>query len=313
MHEFTTIQTIRQLFPASPAQTNAPFTCDAELVELNGQLYGITMDEFSAEEDFFPDANLVALGQDLATATLSDLLAAGCEPCFYLHGIVAPHRRINFAEELCKGVAGVLQSCNCFLLGGDMGQNDNWRYTGVAIGLCRNGTPLTRVVPDQPQKLWLTGALGSGNLRALGLPAPQFILRHTEAQDIRAIATACIDTSGGLLDAVGMLSRVNPGLNFHLDAWALPYDAAVCRVASEHNLPLEAFAFGAAGEYELLFTTDTGVDLAWATNIGSVEPDSSGLIYWDDKPLAQLPPDARSFVDKTNYIAALKEYLTCLI
>lgn len=312
MHEFTTIEAIRKLFPASPAQTNDPFTCDAEIVELSGALYGITMDEFSAAEDFFPDADPVALGRDLAAATLSDLLAAGCEPCFYLQAVTAPYGRANFAEELCRGVADVLQSCNCFLLGGDMGQSDNWRYTGVAIGLCRHGKPLTRILPDRPQKLWLTGALGGGNLRALGLPAPQFVSRHIEARDIHAVATACIDTSGGLMDAVSMLSRVNPAHDFHIDAWALPYDAAVCRVAPEHNLPLEAFAFGAAGEYELLFTTDTGVDLDWAANIGTAEPDSPGRIYWDAKALAQLPPDARSFADVADYVSALKEYLTCL-
>lgn len=329
MHEVEAIEKMRSLFPVPGTQRYAPFTCDAEILELGGELYGISVDEFSPEEDYFSDADPVALGADLAVATLSDLLAAGCEPCFYLHSLVEPGGRENFGLELSRGVAKTLQDCSCFFLGGDFGRGSNWRYTGVALGKCvsppsaSSGTsspgsiipgPISRQLPQKRQKLWLTGTLGDGNLRAVSRGrVPAFELRRAEARAMRGIASACMDTSGGLMDSLCMLRKVNPGFSFTIDPERLPYDPSVRSFTETHGLPLAAFAFGGAGEYELLFATDEEVHLEWATAVGHAAPDKRGALFWGEHQLKKEPPEPRAFTDKEEYITRLLEYVAiCL-
>lgn len=314
MKEVETINALRALFPKSPRQKNQPHDCDAELLEIEGKIYGLSLDEFSGEEDFFNDgSDPAALGTDLAVAVVSDLLAAGCSPAFYMHSIVEPAAQAGrFAVELSKGVAETLKACGCFLLGGDLGRSAAWRYTGLALGPCAGERRLDRRAPRQRQDLWLTGSIGLGNLKALGLPAPGFALRLAEANQLLRVATACIDTSGGLMESLTTLSLVNPGLSFQVDSRRLPYHPLAAAHAQETGLPLAGFAFGGAGEYELLFTAEPGSDLAWARRIGRSFPEAEGKVYWDDKPLFKNPPEARAFDDKGAYLKALMDYLRCL-
>ncbi|GHT92588.1 hypothetical protein FACS1894122_06610 [Alphaproteobacteria bacterium] len=48
------------------------FKSDAQIIEINGQKFGITCDTFSLEEDLFTDDDLYLLGCNLVTATVSD-------------------------------------------------------------------------------------------------------------------------------------------------------------------------------------------------------------------------------------------------
>lgn len=330
MNEITAIEKMRSLFAVSGVQRFAPFTCDAEILELGRELYGISVDEFSPDEDCFSDADPAALGKGLAVATLSDLLAAGCEPCFYLHALVEPVGKDGFGLELSRGGATILQAAGCFFLGGDLGRGNDWRYTGVALGKCGaspssssgifgvsdpSGTlgesgPISRLLPQKRQKLWLTGTLGDGNLRAVSKEAaPPFELRIAEARAMRGLASACIDTSGGLMDSLCMLRKVNPGFSFNVVPERLPYDPAVRAFAGTHGLPLAAFAFGGAGEYELLFATDEDVSVEWAMPIGHAVPDGKGDLFWGRHRLEKDLPDPRVFADKKQYIQHLLEYI----
>ena len=314
MTEKETIHAISGLFPKSPQQKNALFTCDAELVSMDGQLYALSMDEFSHAEDGLNDADLYTLGANLAVATLSDALAAGSSPCFFMHAIVEPYGYENFGYGLAQGVREVLQTADCFLLGGDMGKSNHWRYTGVVMGKCLTPSGLTRILPRQDQTLWVTGSLGDGNLCALIPHAnTRFELRLQETKKMVGIATACIDTSGGLIESVLQLQNVNPGLSFHIESCALPLDAQVRAWAKKSGMPAAGFAFGGAGEYELLFTTAPGLSLDFATAIGTVRPDEQGGVFWDQHKLPDSLPDPRSYTDRQEYInQLLKVVRPCL-
>ena len=80
MNEYELIRAMAGRFPRHPAQENEPFTCDAEIIRLGDELWGLTMDEFTPEEDRFTMEEPEILGANLANATLSDLYAAGAEP-----------------------------------------------------------------------------------------------------------------------------------------------------------------------------------------------------------------------------------------
>lgn len=310
MTEIETIKAIRRLFPLHPDQSNQCFTADAELVSLEGGRYAFSLDEFSQEEDFFDDHDLRQLGRNLAVATISDILATGCRPRFYLHSITEPYSSKGFAVSLSEGVSDILNDCGGYLLGGDLGRGEAWRYAAVALGRSEQGPPLTRILPPRPQKLWLTGSLGDGNLCAFtGRDSITLELRLREAEALRGLATACLDTSGGLLESLRALALVNAGRCFHIDSPALPYDPRVRKLAAENGLPLAGFAFGGAGEYELLFSTDEDAAVNFAACIGRVETGDDPGLYWDGTRLPDNLPDPRAHRDKQIYIREILELI----
>ncbi len=312
MHEIDAIRAIRELFPASPRQKNSVFACDAELVELGPHLYGLSMDEFSAEEDCFPCSDPEALGRNLAVAVIADILAAGCLPEFYMQSIVEPADTDGFSLGLCRGVRSILGEYGCFLLGGDMGrttQAGGWRYTGLALGrpIDEQIGALTRILPPRPQTLWITGSVGDGNACALSGLMPAFEPRLNEAKALCGKANACMDTSGGLAESLLLLRRLNPAQRFFIAPDAVPYARHAYEAAKAHVLPVQGFAFGGAGEYELLFTTDESIAVDCATRIGTVVPameDHAG-VFWGKHRLPDALPDPRSFPTIQEYIRHL--------
>ncbi|MHC5040042.1 MAG: thiamine-phosphate kinase, partial [Planctomycetota bacterium] len=257
MNEREIIRRLARGLPRSERQVNDLFDCDAEIVEIGGALWGLTLDEFTPGEDRFSSEDPGRLAANLATATLSDLLAAGCRPQFFMHAVALPPSvDPSFLEAFTTGLRAVLENANCAFLGGDTGSGPGWRYSGFAMGPVSKDRPLTRRIPKVAQHLWVTGQLGDANLAAFyGSPTPRFELRLAEAELARETATACIDTSSGFLDAVWFLSERNPGMRFRIDLEALPLAEGLEHFAKETGAPKEAALLGGAGEYELLFTT----------------------------------------------------------
>lgn len=256
MKEYDLIRQLAGKFPRSPQQTNALFACDAEIVNIGGQLWGITIDEHTPGEDRFSSEDPAALGRNLIAATLSDLLAAGAEPRFFLSSLGLPRKpRKGFVDRLTTGMSAALAEANCALCGGDLGVADPWRFTGFAMGPVTAAGPLTRRVPAATQALCITGTLGDMNLAAfLGAPTPAIELRMPEAAFIRKYATACIDTSGGFFDALWLLHEQSPGRRFFVERNAIPFASSARQFAASSEVPAEAVLLGGAGEYELLFT-----------------------------------------------------------
>lgn len=313
MSEYDVIRNLSQGFKRSGDQINGLFTCDAELVDIAGQTWGMTMDEFTPEEDLFLADDPVALGRNLAVGTLSDLYAAGIKPQFYMHSIALPPVGADdLSKGLVEGVRQILDRTGCFLCGGDLGTAETWRYCGFGMGPAGQRV-LTRILPNGAQGLWVTGTLGDANVAAMrGTQTPSFELRDTEAEYIRENATACIDTSGGFMDALWMLSELNPEMLFRFDGSALPYAPEVLAIASETGVPPEAALMGGAGEYELLFAlpasyTDVPIN---ATKVGEVLPKKGGVIFLKDEnevPISSAPPCPRSFLDQSEYIQKVIE------
>jgi thiamine-monophosphate kinase len=240
----------------------------------------MSLDEFTPEEDHFTDSDPRQLGRNLAVATVSDILAAGAEPSFYMHAVsLGPGTDMTFASSLMEGVADVLDTLGAHVCGGDVGVAQTWRYCGFAMGPVTAPAPLTRRIPEGNHQIWVTGSLGDANLAILqNTPTPAFELRNREAAIMREYATACIDTSGGLMDALWLLNEQNPSHCFEIDVANIPLVEGVDAVARSLRVPAEAVLLAGAGEYELLITLpDTagaGVDAALhelgATCIGAV-------------------------------------------
>jgi thiamine-monophosphate kinase len=276
MNEHATITTMAQHFQRAPDQRNAHFACDAEVIERNGHYELFTLDEFSADEDRFCDTDAAQLGATLATATLSDIVAAGGTPTYFMQAVCLPPGTPEpFANLLAEGIAHVLKACNCHLIGGDLGQAPAWRFTGWAMGTCQR--PITRILPPEPLELWISGPLGAVNAALVGNhPTPCLPLRFNLVPLLQAHAAACIDTSSGLWDALWTLHRQNPHHQIQLNLGAVPLAPLARTVCQQAQLPPAASLIGAAGEYELLMALPKHAAPAFAaagaTWIGQATP-----------------------------------------
>lgn len=316
MNEARLISLLTDRFPRSPQQQNAPFTADAELLRLGDELLAVTVDEFSPEEDLFSSDDPAALGANLAVATLSDLLAVGAEPAFFLQSVVLP-RGVDeaFVAGLACGVRTILAAAGCSQCGGDVGCGGTWRFCGCAIGRVPGGRAVTRILPPNEHTLWVTGSLGDANMAALsGRPTPVFELRLSESRLVHRYGSACIDTSGGLFEAVWQMASVNGGLAFEVDLGLVPVAEGLAELAGEAGVPPEAALMGGAGEYELLFAVPgvpssrlvAELDGIGATRIGTARPsERPGVTLVRDghrRRMTACPPCARGAASLAAYV-----------
>lgn len=317
MREHDLIRNIAASFPRSDRQKNALFECDSEIIQIGESLWGLSMDEFSPDEDLFTSESPVRLGRNLTVATLSDLLAAGAEPEFFMHSICLPTSvERQFVDGLMEGIRTILDINNCAMCGGDVGTADPWRFCGFGMGPVVSDQPLTHRLPGESQTLWITGTLGDANLAALqGSAMPEFELRHKEAGVIRSCASACIDTSGGLMDALWLLHEQNPALAFDVRLDDVPIAESVVQAAKTMGFPVEAALLGGAGEYELLFAVpeasvsalDSDLRSIGASCIGSTRQDAQpGMhLYRNDglkRMMVDPPPCPRAVANSQEHI-----------
>lgn len=303
MKEHDLIAQIARSFARSDLQKNALFECDSEIVEIGDSLWGLSMDEFSPDEDLFTAENPERLGRNLAVATLSDLLAAGASPKFFMHSVSFPKTiRPEVVDGIMKGIRSILERLDCAMCGGDVGTSEEWRFCGFGMGPILSDRPLTHFLPTEPLTLWVTGSLGDANLAAMqNSPTPEFELRDHEAKLIRSDASACIDTSGGLIDALWLLQNLNPQLRFDIRLDHVPLAQDVLRAADAMGFPAETALLGGAGEYELLFALPEAAASKFAgqtksgsfTCIGTTSKEMTpGIHFYRGEALQSLMTDA---------------------
>lgn len=323
MREYDLIAKIIKELPQSNVQQNKFMSCDAEIIEFAGQLLALSIDEFSPEEDFFTDENPEMLGHNLVVATLSDLYAAGADPFVFMQALTLKKNvDASYLDKFTSGLKNALTKANCFLCGGDLSSANNWRFTGFAMGKIAGKKFLQRILPNEPQTLWVTGTLGDANFAILANKStPKFELRNEEAQLIQQYATACIDTSSGLFDAIFCFSQQKPEqtIEIHLDQ--IPITNEINNFFITSTLPKEVILIGGAGEYELLFTTtnDIPTDIRkrfyelGITPIGSTyfDANTQGVLIstkLGKKRIQDLPPCPRNTTNLAEYFEQVYQY-----
>lgn len=273
MNELDAVMRLTAQLGRSPGQLNRPFESDAEFVRIGESILGITVDEHNPEEDRFPASDPEALGWNLVICTVSDLLAAGVLPAFYLHSMTLPrYQNSEYYERLFCGISAAISASKCALLGGDTSFADVWRYVGVAFGTTKR--PILRTGVQPGDRLFATGPFGRGNrlalnslsienrqaggavtaLEAFEAHSVRFPCRRAEAERAWPWVNAGVDTSDGLVFALRDLARVNPTFGFKIELKQELYESESVASFSRLQLPQELLLFGALGEYELLFS-----------------------------------------------------------
>lgn len=284
MTERELIEALTVGFARAPEQLNTTHEADAEILRLGAGMWAATVDDFSAKEDLFFDADPWLIGWNVVAATLSDLLCVGAVPRFFMPAVcIPPNLEDDFLPELTRGAREALETAGCFLIGGDVGRAKCWRYVCTAFGPIGCGRPLTRGVPEGRHTLWITGPLGAANVAAAQrLPPPRFPLRLKAAEAIRDLGAACTDTSGGFCDAVWNMHEATPGARIAIDLDALPFAPGVADFAAAAGMPMEAALLGGAGEYELLFAVPEGCPDSVSLRLEDTKARMIGSVAWEE-------------------------------
>jgi thiamine-monophosphate kinase len=285
IHENRLLERWAALLPRDPRQLGRVHESDAELWPLgDGRLLAITVDTVCEEVDLGLYRSPFTTGRTAAVAALSDLAAVGADPVGLLLAVgLPPHDTAAVQEGVARGTAEACAEAGTFVLGGDTNTSVRLCVGSTGVGLVPEADVLRRVGMRAGDLVYASGPLGLGAALAAarwaGLPEglfaeeeyrPRVCLRFGRA--LRRIASACMDTSDGLVATLDQLSRLNGvalRIERPLEELLSPRADAVRR---EAGLPALAFLAGQHGEFELVFAVpparrdaleSAAVQLAW--------------------------------------------------
>ena len=271
------IERIQRRFPAPPASLHIGIGDDAAVAAgARGELQVLTTDalvegvHFDLRFSSFADVGYKALA-----VNVSDVAAMGGAPRLALLSLILPERlRVGDVDALVDGLAEMASECGVALAGGNIARSPGPLIVDItAVGDVRPRRILTRGGGRAGDGLYVTGAVGAaaaglGWLRqhAPGEAEPPDIValtaRHRRPSPRTRIgtilgrtrtATACMDLSDGLADAVGAIARAS-GTGAIIDTGVLPIPKAVrAWFSSAGEDPVRASLAG-GDDYELLFS-----------------------------------------------------------
>ena len=260
------INLLTSLYARSPLQLNALHESDAEIIQPwndDEHMLALTTDSIVEEisTGLYDDPYLI--GWMTVMINFSDLAAVGANPIGMLVSEIFPR---NFDESslgrLQKGIQDACNICSVYILGGDTNYGEKLILTGSALGYLSAGRILTRKGCSPGDLVYATSKLGVGNSFALGHFLESYkqlilyrpIARLKEGQALRGFASACMDTSDGVLATLDQLMRINR-CGFQLDTeWESALDKQSLHLVKEIGFPSWLLLAGEHGEFELLFT-----------------------------------------------------------
>ena len=220
-----------------------------------------------------------AIGHKALAVSLSDLAAMGATPHWALMSLVLPDDlALEDLDALVEGMLTLAQRHKVIVVGGNVTRSGSCHGTRghgplvvdvTAVGAVAPRRILTRAGAKPGDEVWVTGSLGGGvvgleELRgATGAPVrttaserylrPEPRVRAGILLGRNRAATACMDLSDGLADAVRQIGAAS-GVGMIVNADSLPIDDSVRRWCQEHGRDPTAVAAGGGDDYELLFT-----------------------------------------------------------
>jgi thiamine-monophosphate kinase len=250
-----------------------------------GQDWIVTTDALAEGVDFFGFDPAATIAQKALRVNLSDLAAKGAEPAHYLLNLSLPH---TITPDWLVGFAdGLAQDQKMFgitLLGGDTSATDGALAISVtAFGAVPRGAMVRRSGARVGDHVYVTGTIGdSGGGLAIfrrekhtlnDAQRDALIARYrvpqppvTFAAPLRAIASASVDISDGLIADLGHIASASK-VRIVVEGARVPLSDPLRALWGEGTL-LRAVAAG--DDYQIAFTAPPGLDGPF-TRIGQVE------------------------------------------
>ena len=271
------IQRIRDRFPPPPGILDIGIGDDAAVTAaVRGELQVLTTDALVEGVHFDRRfSSLADVGYKALAVNVSDVAAMGGTPRLALLSLILPAGlSVADVDALLDGFAGMAAEAGVTLAGGNITASRGSLVVDVtAVGSVRPRRILTRGGGKPGDLLYVTGSVGAaaaglGWLRAMETGASaeaagvaELVNRHRRpAPRLRVgailgrsrAATACMDLSDGLADAVAQLAGSSgTGAIIRADAVPVP-EAALHWFAAQGQDPIRAAVSG-GDDYELLF------------------------------------------------------------
>lgn len=253
------------------------------------------------------------LGHKALAVNLSDLAACGARPLAFTLALALPRADASWCKAFSEGLFALADAHDCELIGGDTTQAPALTICITVFGEVPAGQSLLRSGARAGDDIWVSGTLGDARmaldalLHQHALPAPvlSFIRHRLEAptprvalgQQLRGIASSCLDVSDGLLgDLCHILTASGVGASIDasltrplLQAWQHP------RLEGFPVTRVDACTLAGGDDYELCFTAPphlreavqrAGHDSTTpVTRIGSVEVQPGIRVHSPEGPL----------------------------
>jgi len=208
-----------------------------------------------------------AIGHRALAANLSDLAAMGATPRLALLSLALPLTLgVEEFDSMISGLAGLASRYRVAVAGGNLTRIDGPLVIDITVvGTVKRRQVLTRGGARAGDELYVTGSIGAAAAGVEVLKAgaaaatcieryqfPEPRLRIGSLLGRNRAATACLDLSDGLSEAVRQLAEAS-GVGAWIDSDALPIDAEARRwfTGSGRDAAIEAITGG--DDYELLF------------------------------------------------------------
>ncbi|MFQ6123118.1 MAG: thiamine-phosphate kinase [Candidatus Heimdallarchaeota archaeon] len=208
-------------------------------------------------------------GRKTVIMAVSDLGAKGVKPRGFISSIgVPPKTRLRDVLELVRGMREGAAEYGMRYLGGDLSESRDTIISGVTFGVACPQNVMTRSGAKVGDKVFLTGEFLTGAglkiaVNDLSAPVelkrtlvrsvttPKARVREGIALGRSGIATACIDSSDGLVRSLFELAEASQvGIRVH----HLPIPESVRKFAKINKLNPEQLVLYGGEEYELVFT-----------------------------------------------------------
>jgi thiamine-monophosphate kinase len=258
------------LFKRAPYQKNALYESDSEIIDLGLEKnIAITVDALCEELEWKLISDPYIIGWINVVSSLSDLAAVAAEPLGVLIGLSQPSDIDNtFATRFWEGTRAALESHKTFLLGGDTNVSPSFLVSCTGVGQRAKNISLNRKGISDGDSVYITGPIGMGVATGfanfvINKHAPEMAkqieksftpkARLKESQVISSFASACIDTSDGLLAAVDFINEINQS-QMELQITTSHFHPLCLKIVDQLKVPLILFSSIHLGDFELLFT-----------------------------------------------------------
>ena len=210
-------------------------------------------------------------GRLAVTSNCSDILAAGGAPLAVMIALILPRDwQVQAAIDAVRGCAEECLANKVVFAGGDTKEGASAEMIGSAVGLCTENELLTRRGAEPGDLIVVAGKLGGflgsylqiieshqtgagdGNIQSWQEYVAHPRARWAEARAMResGAATAAMDTSDGLYDAVATLTA-GYGADMRLDS--LPYHEIAYECARRLGINPFNLALG-VGDWNIVYT-----------------------------------------------------------
>jgi thiamine-monophosphate kinase len=262
------IARLQRLLPPPPAWLLVGIGDDAAVVEPERNRAEVLTVDCLVDGVHFDRAFVAPddIGYRALAVNLSDLAAMGASPRFALLSLALPASlEIDVFDGLAQGFTTLAAAHRLHLVGGNLTRTPGPLTIDVMLaGTVKRRQALTRSGAHPGDELYVTGRIGAARAGLEQLRAgqrsplaeaylrPRARLRVGTLLARNRLATACMDLSDGLADAVRQVAS-RSGVGATIDGDAVPIDAAAREwFASRGDDPLIAAVSG-GDDYELLF------------------------------------------------------------